>query len=139
MVSKAGHISKKDRRELRNNFYGQIEEVVKIRNICLHDDPSWKHSMTPEIAILTGLECAQMEVRDKKSCGGDPHLSPLCRKMEASFYEITARMRTTWNMVLATAVAASPRGEAQEGQAPLRSKRRLAQRDPALGTRTARA
>lgn len=105
---KRGYISKEIRRELRHTFFMQIEHVVKIRNVCLHDDPNWSKSLTPEISILHGLDMSQAEVRNKKGelLEWEPHLGPLCLAIEASFYESAARMRTTWNMILVRAVEA---------------------------------
>lgn len=101
-----GYISKEQRRELRDTFYEQIEHIVKVRNVCLHSDPDWSKSVTPDISILVGLDTFGMEVRNKKS--GKPlqwedHLRPLCLEMESSFHEATRGMRTSWNMLFARA------------------------------------
>lgn len=98
---KRGYIDKKARRELMDDFYAQIEHIVKIRNLCLHENPDWSKSTTPEISLLDGLDLFAVEVTHKETGEAlkwEPHLGPLCLEMETSFYQATAHMRTTWNM-----------------------------------------
>ena len=103
-----GHISKGERRELRHSFFAEMEDLVKIRNVCLHDEPNWSKSITPEVIILDGMDLFQVEVRNRKGelLQWESHLGPLCLKMKDSFYARTAAMRTTWNMLFAHAVKA---------------------------------
>lgn len=100
------HPDSKARRRLMDFFYQQIEPAAKISNLCLHNDLEWSGCVTPELNFLSQLDCSRMEARSKTTgqiLQWEPHLGPLCKKMRASFHELTANMRTSWNMMLACA------------------------------------
>jgi hypothetical protein len=104
-MQRHGMLTKQARRSQMNNFHEQLKPLFVARNICLHDAPTWKPDTSPEIAILQGLEMFGLTVSDKagRPLEWDPHLRPLCEKRVSTFFEFTAGMRTTWNMLFATA------------------------------------
>jgi cation diffusion facilitator CzcD-associated flavoprotein CzcO len=55
-LQKRGYLDKESRRALRDSFYAQIKDAVRVRNVCLHDVPDWGKQITPEISILAGLD-----------------------------------------------------------------------------------
>ena len=105
-VKNRDYLNKKQRREMMNGFYEQIENIVKIRNIYLHDDPSWEGSMSNEIAILEGCELFGMYVKDKQGniLKWEDHLSPLCSRFQEVAFECTSNIRTAWNTYIADLV-----------------------------------
>lgn len=94
------HISKEQRKSMRNDFYEAIKPMVKVRNVCLHADPDWDKHVTPEIAILKSLDLFGLQVADKngEALRWEPHLEPQCTQMCAMIEVATSEMRTTWNM-----------------------------------------
>jgi len=93
-------ITKPERRSMMHDFYSAMEPMVKVRNICLHDEPSWSKHVTPEIAILKGLDLFGLQAVDGsgKTLEWEPHLAPQCNQMQSVIYTATSEMRTTWNM-----------------------------------------
>ncbi|MFA7270068.1 MAG: hypothetical protein WC073_12035 [Sterolibacterium sp.] len=100
------YLTKDARKKLRDDFYREHEPFIRVRNLFMHDDPTWKGHCTPEIAILQGLDLFGYEVRDKSGqlLTWEPHLGPLCLKMQSIFYEAGRSMQVTWSMLTAHAV-----------------------------------
>ena len=98
-------LTKQERRSQMHDFHEQLKPLFVARNICRHDEPTWKPDVSPEIAILEGLDMFGLAARDKAGAPleWDAHLRPLCEERVQSFFTFTADMRTTWNMLLATA------------------------------------
>jgi hypothetical protein len=94
------YISKEQRKSMRDDFYEAAKPMAKVRNICLHSNPDWGKHVTPEIAILKGLDLFGLQVADKNGeiLRWEPHLEPQCTQMCAMIELATSEMRTTWNM-----------------------------------------
>ena len=91
---------------MRDDFYEAMKPMAKVRNVCLHSDPDWGKHVTPEIAILKGLDLFGLQVAEKSGevLKWEPHLEPQCTQMCAVIEVATSEMRTTWNMHFASCV-----------------------------------
>lgn len=99
-MQRRGYITKSERRAMRDDFFHSMEPMVKIRNICLHDNPDWSKHLSPEIIILKSLDLFGLQVEDKQgeTLKWEPHLGPQCKQMQSMIYTATSEMRVTWNM-----------------------------------------
>jgi len=106
-LQRGKYVTKEQRRKMCDDFYGALKPMIKVRNICLHSAPDWSRHVTPEIAILKGLDLFGLHAVDRNGelLKWEAHLKPQCAEMCDMIEIATSEMRTTWNMHFAECVA----------------------------------
>lgn len=96
-------MTKGERKVHRQAFYKNYEEVIKTRNVMMHDITSWEAQCSTEISILGGLELVGKAVIDKsgKQLTWDDHIGPLCKKTLPMMHAMGTNMQYFWNMEMA--------------------------------------
>lgn len=118
--------TKKQRRNLLDDFYKKLELAILLRNVLLHGSYSWAGHISPEIVILESAEHFGLEVKKKtgEKLSWADHLSPLCVHLASSFIALGKEMQVFWSMTAAEAVYALVKdGKLRKAKQPFRPKR----------------
>ncbi len=103
-LERNSYLTKKERKNVRDEFYEQIKPMVKIRNTIAHDSYGWEDHMTMEITMLRSAQTCGMALVDKKTGSKLSWAGELGKLIDEKRPMLLAEgrgMRTFWSMLIA--------------------------------------